>query len=128
MAEGIVGFTSFSPKQSDAAQALADKLYTDKPIDVQDPWGHPLYWAGLEVWKQAIEKAGSLDQSKIRDLIATERFETVLGETWFENGLLAKDCHMGEIGQWINGEYEVIGPKDMATADMVYPKPEFPTG
>ena len=128
MAEGVTGFTSFSPKQSDAAQALADKLYTDKPLDIQDPWGHPLYWAGLEVWKQAIENAGTLDQSKIRDLIASEKFETVLGETWFENGLLSKDCHTGEIGQWINGVYEVIGPKEWATADMVYPKPEFPTG
>ncbi|MEJ2608075.1 MAG: amino acid ABC transporter substrate-binding protein [Anaerolineales bacterium] len=126
MAEGVLGFTSFSPKQSDAAQALADKLYTDQPEDIQDPWGHPLYWAGLEVWKQAIEKAGTLDQAAIRDVVASETFETVLGPTWFENGLLSKDCHTGEIGQWQNGLYEVVGPKDMATAEMVYPKPEFP--
>jgi branched-chain amino acid transport system substrate-binding protein len=127
MAEGVLGFTSFSPKQSDAAQALADKLYTDQPEDIQDPWGHPLYWAGLEVWKQAIEKAGTLDQAAIRNVVASETFETVLGPTWFENGLLSKDCHTGEIGQWQNGLYEVVGPKDMATAEMVYPKPEFPT-
>jgi branched-chain amino acid transport system substrate-binding protein len=128
MVEGIMGFTSFSPKQSDAAQALADKLYTGQPEDIQDPWGHPLYWAGLEVWKQAIEKAGTLDQTKIRDILATETFETVLGPTWFENGLLSKDCHTGEIGQWNNGLYEVIGPKEWATAEMIYPKPEWPTG
>lgn len=125
-AEGVTGFTSFSPKQSDAAKALADTLYAGKPEEIQDPWGHPLYWAGLEVWKQAIEKAGTLDQDKIRELIATEKFETVLGSTWFENGLLAKECHTGEIGQWQNGVFEVIGPKDTATADMVYPKPEWP--
>ena len=125
-AEGVTGFTSFSPKQSDAAKALADTLYAGKPEEIQDPWGHPLYWAGLEVWKQAIEKAGTLDQDKIRELIATEKFETVLGSTWFENGLLAKECHTGEIGQWQNGVFEVIGPKDMATAGMVYPKPEWP--
>jgi branched-chain amino acid transport system substrate-binding protein len=128
MSEGVIGFTTFSPKQSDAAQELADKLYKDQPMDIQDPWGHPLYWAGLEVWRQAIEKAGTLDQTKIRDIIATETFETVLGPTWFENGLLAKECHTGEIGQWQNGMYEVIGPTDMATAEMEYPKPEFPTG
>lgn len=128
MVEGIMGFTTFSPKQSAAAQALADTLYAGKPEDIQDPWGHPLYWAGLECWKQAIEKAGTLNQDAIREILATERFDTVLGETWFENGLLAKECHTGEIGQWQNGLFEVIGPKEHATADVVYPKPEWPTG
>jgi branched-chain amino acid transport system substrate-binding protein len=124
--EGVTGFTSFSPKQSAKAQELADKLYAGKPEDLQDPWGHPLYWASLEIWKQAIEKAGTLDQKKIRDIIASETFDTVLGPTWFENGLLSKECHPGEIGQWINGVYEVVGPVDKATAEMVYPKPEWP--
>jgi branched-chain amino acid transport system substrate-binding protein len=128
MVEGVMGFTSFSPKQSDAAQELADKLYAGKPEDIQDPWGHPLYWAGLEIWKAAIEKAGTLDQKVIRDIIASETFDTVLGPTWFENGLLAKDAHPGEIGQWINGVYEVVGPKDKATAELVYPKPEWGAG
>ena len=128
MVEGIIGFTTFSPKQSAAAQKLADKLYAGEPEDIQDPWGHPLYWAGLEIWKQAIEQAGTLDQKVIRDLIATETYETNLGPTWFENGLLAKDAHPGEIGQWQNGLYEVIGPKEHATAEIIYPKPEWPTG
>jgi branched-chain amino acid transport system substrate-binding protein len=127
-ADGVVGFSAFSPKQSDAAAALAEKLYAGKPEELQDFWGHPLYWAGLEAWKQAIEKAGTLDQERIRDILATEQFETVLGTTWFENGLLSKDCHTGEIGQWQDGVYEVIGPKEHATAEMVYPKPEWPTG
>ncbi|TET37489.1 MAG: hypothetical protein E3J69_02455 [Anaerolineales bacterium] len=128
MVEGIIGFTSFSPKQSTAAQELADKLYAGKPEDIQDPWGHPLYWAGLDAWKQAIEKAGTLDQDAIREVLTTEKFDTPLGETWFDGGLLAKECHTGEIGQWQEGVYEVIGPKDMATAPMVYPKPEWLTG
>jgi len=128
MVEGVMGFTSFSPKQSDEAKALADKLWGGKPEDVQDPWGHPLYWASLETWKQAVEQAGTLDQAKIKDILASEKFQTVLGETWYENGLLSKDCHTGEIGQWINGVFEVVGPKEHATAELVYPKPEWPTG
>jgi len=128
MVEGVTGWTSFSPKQSAAAKELADKLWAGKPEDVQDPWGHPLYWASLETWKQAVEKAGTLDQTKIRDILATEKFNTVLGETWYENGLLSKDCHTGEVGQWVNGVYEVVGPKENATAEFVYPKPEWPTG
>ena len=123
---GVTGFTAFSPKQSAAAKELADKLYKGKPEEIQDPWGHPLYWASLEFWKQAIEKAGTLDQKVIRDIMATQKFETILGPTWFENGLMAKDCHTGEIGQWQKGIFEVIGPKKNATAKFVYPKPEWP--
>jgi branched-chain amino acid transport system substrate-binding protein len=126
--EGVTGWTSFSPKQSEAAKALADKLWGGKPEDVQDPWGHPLYWAGLEIWKEAIEKTGTLNQTKIKDYITANKFNTVLGETWFDKGLLSKDCHTGEVGQWLNGIYEVVGPKKNATAEFVYPKPAWPTG
>ncbi len=126
LVEGVTGWTSFSPKQSAAAKALADKLWGGKPEDVQDPWGHPLYWAGLQTWKAAVEQAGSLDQKKIREILATQKFDTVLGQTWYEKGLLSKDCHTGEVGQWVNGVYEVVGPKGRATADFVYPKPPWP--
>ena len=126
LVEGVTGWTSFSPKQSEAAKTLADKLWGGKPEDVQDPWGHPLYWAGLEMWKQAVETTGTLNQATIRDYVAGNKFTTVLGETWFENGLLSKDAHTGEVGQWVNGVYEVVGPKEHATADFVYPKPEWP--
>jgi branched-chain amino acid transport system substrate-binding protein len=123
--EGVTGWTTYSPKQSAAAKALADKLYTGKPEDIQDWWGHPYYWAGLEIWKQAIEKAGTLNQAKIRDIVATQHFNTVLGDTWFTNGLLAKEAHPGEVGQWQNGVYEVVGGRQ-TTAAFVYPKPAWP--
>jgi hypothetical protein len=41
---------------------------------------------------------------------------------------LAKEAHAGEIGQWIDGVFEVVGPTDKATAELVYPKPPWPTG
>ena len=126
--EGVMGFTCFARGSSPALDEMADLLYEGKPEEVQDWWGHPFYWAALDMWKGAIEKAGTLDQKAIRDILATEKIDTVLGPTWFENGLLAKDAHAGEIGQWIDGVYEVVGPTDKATAEMVYPKPPFPTG
>ena len=127
-AEGVMGFTCFARGSSPALDELADILYEGKPEEVQDWWGHPFYWAGLDMWKGAIEKAGTLDQDTVRDVIATEKVDTVLGPTWFENGLLAKEAHAGEIGQWIDGVFEVVGPADKATAEMVYPKPPWPTG
>ena len=124
--EGVMGFTAFACSQSKKAQQLCDKLYKGKPEELQDFWGHPLYWAALEFWKQAIEKAGTLDQKVIRDVMATEKFRTILGSTWFENGLMAKESHTGEIGQWQNGVFEVVGPKKHATAKFIYPKPPWP--
>jgi len=124
--EGVTGFTTFSCNQSAAAKELCDKLYKGKPEEIQDFWGHPLYWAALEFWKKAIEKAGTLDQKVIRDIMATEKLDTMLGPTWFENGLMAKESHTGEIGQWQNGVFEVVGPKKHATAKFVYPKPAWP--
>ncbi|MEJ2735811.1 MAG: ABC transporter substrate-binding protein [Anaerolineae bacterium] len=130
--EGLMGFTCFARGSSPALDELADILYEGKPEEIQDWWGHPFYWAALDIWKAAIETAGTLDQEKVRDVIAAASpenpLETVLGPTWFENGLLAKEAHAGEIGQWINGVYEVVGPVDKATADFVYPKPPWPTG
>ncbi len=67
-------------------------------------------------------------------MLAKEHFQTILGDTWFDmsaggkgGGLLAKDCHPGEVGQWQNGTYEVIGPAAKKTSTtVVYPKPNWP--
>jgi hypothetical protein len=58
-------------------------------------------------------------------VMAKERFNTALGPTWFEEGRLAPGCHPGEIGQWQNGVFEVVGG-NIPTADFVYPKPPWP--
>jgi len=124
--EGVMGWTTFDRQSSPALNTLADKLYNGKPEEINDWWGHPLYWAGLDMWKAAIEKAGTLDQQKIREVLASQKLNTVLGETWFENGLLAKETHPGEVGQWQGGVYKVVGPKAKAHAQMIYPKPVWP--
>jgi hypothetical protein len=71
----------------------------------------------------------------LRDYIATATFDTILGPTWFETisgggGLLAKECHPGEIGQWQSGVCEIVGggpwPNTVLTGDFIYPKPPWP--
>jgi branched-chain amino acid transport system substrate-binding protein len=128
--EGVCGFTIANRKTSPAAKVLFDKLYKGRPEQANDWWGHPLYWAGYEFWKQAIEKAGTLDQKKIRDVMATETFNTILGPTSFKGGLMAKESHNGEIGQYQKGVFETVGggkwPATEITAPFVYPKPAWP--
>jgi branched-chain amino acid transport system substrate-binding protein len=125
--EGMVGLGAWNEKSSPEHKELADKLANLYGRGVLDWWGHNVYYAGLQFLKQAIEKAGTLDNEKIREVFATETFNTVLGPTWFDEGhLIAEECFAGQIGQWQNGIFEVIGPYDKATADFIYPKPEWP--
>ena len=125
--EGLMGGGAWNAKTSPAAKDLYDRIiarFGEKGIDM---WGNLYYWGALHFFEKAIEKAGTLDQKKIRDIIATEKFETPLGLTWFDKDhSLAKECHPGEIGQWINGKWEVILPKNKATAKSIFPKPMWP--
>jgi branched-chain amino acid transport system substrate-binding protein len=122
---GVMAFASWSPKLSSEMKAAWDSLYAGKPEEAQDWWGASFYVAGLEFFQQAVEKAGTLDQKAIRDVMATSHFKTVLGDTWYTNGLLAKEAHPAEIGQWQKGTMELVGG-NQTTADLIYPKPAWP--
>lgn len=126
-AEGVLGWTTANEKTNPAMKALFEKLWKGRPFAAHDYWGQPLYWASLEVWKQAVEKAGTLDNKKVRDVVANTTFNTVLGPTRFVKGFLDKESHTGEVGQWQKGEFEVVGPTKKATAPFIYPKPDWPT-
>jgi len=129
--EGVMGEGAWNFKSSRGAKKFFEAYTARMPRETLDWWGHWFYWAGLECFQQAIEKAGTLDNKAVRDVLATEKFNTSLGKVWFTmfgdgGGLLAKECHPGEIGQWQKGIFEVVGPKDKRTAKFIYPKPAFP--
>ena len=133
------GVSCFSAANSKTSPAFAE-LYSDLEALVGWPnldwWGHPYYAPLVQIWQEAIEATGTLDQDVIRDYIATHHFDTILGDTYFVmsgdgGGLLAKETHPGEIGQWQDGIVEIVGggdwPSVVLTADFLYPKPDWPT-
>ena len=133
--EGVCAWATWNRKQSPEMEQLFQTLYGNAPEDVWNGWGSDLFWGALSFWEQAIEKAGTLDQAVIRDIYATGHFTTLLGDTYYTTfgnggGLLAKETHQGEVGQWQNGIYEVVGGGPWAatklTADFIYPKPAWP--
>ncbi|MDD5702999.1 MAG: amino acid ABC transporter substrate-binding protein [Dehalococcoidales bacterium] len=124
--EGVMCWATWNRKMSPEMAAMADKLYAGKPEAAHDWWGHSLYWAAMEFWKQAVEKAGTLDNAKVQQVMATEHFQTILGDTYFTNGLMAKESHPGEVGQWQNGIVEIVGGNKV-TAPLIYPKPAWPS-
>jgi branched-chain amino acid transport system substrate-binding protein len=125
--EGLMGGGAWNRKTSSEAAKFYDASIARFGEPGIDMWGNLYYWGSLQFLEKAIEKAGTLNQKKLRDVVEKEKFKTALGLTWFDkNHNLAKECHPGEIGQWIEGEWEVILPKNKATAKPIFPKPAWP--
>jgi hypothetical protein len=147
--EGMLDFIVADDHTSTAISNLYDELSDQVEIDWDDPtllcdqgpmtsgfdsldfWGMPCYAAGLEMWQTAVENAGNLDSIAVRNELVkfspTNPCETVLGDTWFTvfgngngGGILAYECHPGEIGQWQSGEYRTVGGND-PTASFIFP-------
>lgn len=129
--EGIMGPGAWNAKSSPGAGEFEQRFMQrwgggDDPISV-DYWGHLVYYASCQALQQAIEKAGSLDHNKIREILSTETFDTLMGPVKFEKGMMVG--HVGQMGQWQNGVFEVIDPaSDNRTAAPIYPKPAWPAG
>jgi branched-chain amino acid transport system substrate-binding protein len=120
--EGILGTGCWNPKVSPAAKEWFDR-YTKRWKVEPDRWGTAQSYATGQILEKAIEIAGTLEPTKVRDVIARETFDTILGRIKFENQF-AKGWP-GHVGQWQKGEFMVV---DKATrqAKPIYPKPEWP--
>lgn len=125
--EGVMGGGAWNHKSSPGAAELV-KLHKQYYKVEPDYWGALYYWSSLQHFQKAIEKAGTLDQKAVRDVLATSKFDTALGPYWYnEKRMLAKECHPGEVGQWQKGVFEVIDKSPKRTAKPLYPKPAWPT-
>ena len=117
-AEDVMGMGSWNAKSSPAAKAYFQahvKKFSKEP----DRWASGHAWAGLQILQQAIEKVG-LDRKAIRDYVAATEFQTVVGPIRFQGS--ENITTPGTIGQWEKGEFEVVWPKDRATARAGVPQ------
>jgi len=158
LVDGIMGFTAAAYDTNPKIQAVYDLIAERFDDDEGDPlsdipympswpgilsldyWGIPCYWAGLEMWLEAVERVGYVDQELLRDALAVlkdDPADTILGDCWFRmcgtsgegGGNLDYLCHMGEIGQWQSGEFETVGydgitddlPNYVVTGDFMFP-------
>jgi len=118
---GVMGFgawNEYSPAAAGGVAALVAALSNLNVNGVErfavDWWGALPYYAGLQCLQQAIERAGSLNNTAVRAELAAAwpgsltnpPFDTVLGPAWFTDaagnpvgpnsgGLLAKECYAG---------------------------------
>ena len=122
--QGVVGQWACNPKVPAPGlkefYASYKKKYGRECPRAEEPGSY----AALQILDQAIQKVGDLDREKIKDVIATDKFSTIMGPVKFVKGL--NIYHPGLLGQWQNGEYEVVEPKESRTANPIYPKPDWP--
>jgi branched-chain amino acid transport system substrate-binding protein len=80
--------------------------------------------AAVEVFADAIERAGSLDREKVREALAKTDMQTFFGPVNFdETGKnVAKSMVMYQIQ---DGKYVVVAPSKWATSKPIYPAPQW---
>jgi ABC-type branched-subunit amino acid transport system substrate-binding protein len=136
---GVICFAVANNKTSPAMANLFNNVLTGGVVAGQDFWGHPLYWAAMQIWQAAVTAVGAqaddgnfiIDQTALKNKLASYNsagtgVTTVLGPTYYTmfgtgGGILAYQCHTGEIGQWQSGYVEIIGGNNV-TSSIVYPK------
>jgi branched-chain amino acid transport system substrate-binding protein len=122
-AEGVLGMGSWNSKTSPAAKAYFD-AHVKKFGAAKEPdrWASGATWAGLEILTAAVARVG-LDRKAIRDFVAGNTHKTILGDVRFQG---SENVGVpGTVGQWQKGEFEVVWPRNRATAPLNPSKPAW---
>ncbi len=126
--DGVMFEGAWSANSSPEAKAYEESLTQFMgSSDNVDHWGALIYRSQLEFFQQAIEKAGTLDQDVIAEVMRTSHFPTSMSsDTFYTNQIFDRTSYAGQIGQWQGGVAEVIDVGDKRTAAPIYPKPAWP--
>jgi branched-chain amino acid transport system substrate-binding protein len=121
-AEGVMGIGAWNPKVPfPGARAYFD-AHVQKHKKEPDRWASAFAYATLQILEEAVAKVG-LDRARIKAHIDATEFSTVVGPVRFARGV--NQATPGMVGQWQKGEFEVVWPRDRATAAAVVPKPAW---
>lgn len=105
LGEGTLMTFSPDPRKNPDAAPLVER-FRAKGIE---PEGYVLYtYASVQAWKDAVETAGSLDFEAVVDALNTGTFQTVLGESGFDEvGDVSLPGYV--VYEWKDGTYDYFG-------------------
>ena len=107
-AEGTLFTFGPDPRNKPTAKAIVEKF---KAANI-DPEGYTLYtYAAMQVWSQAVTKAGTTDPKKVMDTIKAGAWDTVIGKMEFDaKGDIKQIDYV--VYKWDSkGNYTEINPK-----------------
>lgn len=95
-----------------------------KTYDYAPPYQAAESTAAVMTFVDAFQRAGSLDQMKVRDALAATEMETFYGNIKFdETGKnIAKPMVLFQV---LDGEYKVVAPTKWAASKVVHPRPKW---
>ncbi|MDX6283924.1 MAG: branched-chain amino acid transport system substrate-binding protein [Kribbellaceae bacterium] len=108
-----------TPKNAEFVKAYADRFNGETPAeDAADAF------ATAQVLQQAVEKVGSLDQTKLADYLHGNPTTTILGPlNWDATGAPQNNFLLA---QWQGGKVQIVAPKTAATTNKSIPvKPDW---
>jgi branched-chain amino acid transport system substrate-binding protein len=117
---GVMGIGGWNP-DSEAFRAYIRRhaaMHNREP----DRWGSSLFYAGLQAMGQAIGKVG-LDNAKIVAELRAGSFDTVVGKLEFDQNNIRKGGWF--VGQWQDGDFHGVAPKQPGAKPVMFPKPAF---
>ena len=122
-AEGVLGMGSWNSKTSPAAKAYFDAHVAKFGAQKEpDRWASGHCYAGLQILQTGVARVG-LDRKALRDYIARTEHNTIIGKIRFNGS--ENDSVPGTVGQWQKGEFEVVWPRNVATAALMPAKPAW---
>lgn len=121
--EGITTVGNWSPKGKwPDAQGFYDR-YIAKFKEKPDLLNSVSSYVACQVLEQAVEKAGTLNWEKIKEVISTQKFTTINGPVWFSGSENIGTPSM--ILQWQKNSLEIVWPQETATVKLLIPKPAW---
>jgi len=119
LGNGIITF-AYVPKTyhagaSDYLRTKSQELYGSKPGFLEAAG-----FAQVEVIGEAVKRAGSVSSDALRKTLLSEKFDTCYTAAKFDNEG-TNTLFRPPVGQWINGDIEIVYPVDAATSKPVYP-------
>jgi len=126
LAENVTLYGMWSPALNDVSatsKAFCD-AYETKYGAVPATYFAPLGYSAVYILKEAIERAGSLDQQALLTAMKQTAYDSPLGETIEfapSNIIPNQGLRNQKILQWQDGRQEVLWPFEYATSTPVYP-------
>jgi branched-chain amino acid transport system substrate-binding protein len=82
-------------------------------------------YACIQIFADAIQRAGTLDPKKVRDAIAATNMTTVMGPMTFAPTGRGQGKYLRLMAQWQKGKDELVWPADQASAPLLFPTPPW---
>lgn len=120
--EGAIGMSLYEPSLKTSGNAEFVKTFKAK-YNYEPGYYSSFGYVAVYVLGEAVKKAGSIDQDKLRETLATLKLDTVMGKHEVEPKTGMQIGIRGLLVQVHNGKREIIWPEELKSADAKVPMP-----